>query len=136
MRKFWAATAAILAVACGTTPVPSSSAIPVPADRILAPELTKAQTGSALVVVTRDKGLKAKACIARLHIDGRHVADMRSSEQIRLFLEEGEHVFGVSAERCFGGADQTSIVVTQAKPVLLRIRAGDGEGMRIEPSAF
>ena len=99
-------------------------------------ELTKAQPGHALLVVTRDKGLKGKACTARLYVDGIHVADLRTGEQVRLFVEEGEHVVGVSAERCLGGTDQTSVVVTRAKPTLLHIAAGHGEGMKIEPSAF
>lgn len=136
MRVLCLAAAATLVVACGTTPVPSSNAEPVPADRIYATELTKAQPEHALLVVTRDKGLKAKACTARLYIDGRHVVDLRSGEQARLFVEEGEHVVGVSAEGCLGGADQTSVVVTRAKPTLLHIAAGHGEGMKIESSAF
>ena len=138
MRLVWPAAAAILAVACATSPVPSSSAKPVPPERIHAPEFTRAQEGFAFVVVTRDKGLRATACNARLYIDGTRVADLRPSEQIRLFVEEGQHVVGVSAEgaACIGGADQLTIDATRAKPVLLRIEAGSGEGMKIEPSAF
>ena len=136
MRTLWLTPAAILAVACGTTPVASSDAIPVPADRIYATDFTKAQPGNALLVVTRDKGLKAKACTVRLHIDGIHVADLRAREQARLFVEKGEHVVGVSAKGCFAGSDQASIIVTQDKPSLLRISAGHGEGLKIEPSAF
>ncbi len=136
MRLSWPAAAAILVVACGTTPVPSSNANPVPADRIYATELTNAQHGYALLVVTRDKGLKGKACTARLYVDGTHVADLRTSEQVRLFVEPGEHVVGVSAQGCLGGSDQTSIVATQAKPTLLHIQAGHGDGLTIEASAF
>jgi hypothetical protein len=128
---------AVLAVACNTTPVPSSSAVPIPEKRIYAPEFTRAETGFALAVVTRDKGLKAKDCIARLYVDGTHVADMRPSEQIRLFVAEGQTIFGVNAYKCFGGgSDQISVDVTRAKPVLLRISVGNGKGMTILPSAF
>lgn len=137
MRPYALSVAAILAVACNTTPVPSSSAVPIPAGRVHAPEYTKAQPGLALVVVTRDKGLKAKDCIARLYVDGTQVADLRPSEQIRLFVAEGQAIFGVSAYRCFGGGtDQISVDVTRAKPVLLRISVGDGKGMTILPSPF
>lgn len=87
-------------------------------------------------MVTRDKGLKAKACTAQLHLDGTHVADLRTSEQVRLFVEEGKHVVGVSTAGCFGGTNQASIDATRAKPVLLRIAAGHGKGITIEPSAF
>jgi hypothetical protein len=138
MRHLWLAPVAIVAVACGTTPVPSSSAIPIPADRIHSPEHTRAQEGLALLVVTRDKGLRAKACDAQLFVDGTLVAELRPSEQIRLFVEEGQHIVGVNARGsiCIGGANQTSVTVTRAKPVLLRVAAGHGKGMTLEPSPF
>src|SRR5687767_15323554 len=90
MRLRWLLGVTILVVACTSTPVPSSYAKPIPADRIRAPEFTRAQEGFALVVVTRDKGLTALACTAHLHVDGTLVADLRPSEQIRLFRSE-EH---------------------------------------------
>ena len=136
MRLGWLVGAAILVVACSTTPVPSSSAKPIPAGRIRAPEFTHAQEGFALVVVTRDKSLTVLACTAHLHVDGILVADLRPSEQIRLFLDEGQHLVGVSADGCIGGADQTSINVSRARPVLLRIAARRGQGLKIELSAF
>jgi hypothetical protein len=127
---------AILVVACTSSPVPSSYAKPIPESRIRAPEYTRAQEGFALVVVTRDKGLEVLACTAHLHVDGTLVADLRPREQIRLFLEEGQHLLGVSAAGCMGGADQISIDVSRAKPVLLRISAVNGYDLRIELSAF
>ena len=75
---------------------------------------------------------KAKDCIARLYVDGTRVADLRPSEQIRMFIAEGQAIFGVSAFRCFGGGtDQIAVDVTRAKPVLLRVSIGDGKGMAI-----
>ena len=136
MRLYWLVGVAILAVGCISSPVPSSSAKPIPAERIRAPEFTRAHEGTALVVVTRDKGLSILACTAHLHIDGTLVADMRPREQIRLFLEEGQHLVGVSAADCIGGADQISVNVSRAKPVLLRIAAVNGYDLTIELSAF
>ena len=127
---------AMLVAGCTTTPVPSSSATPIPIERIYAVDATKPQEGHALLVVTRDKGWKAMACVARLYVDGNLIADLRASEQIRLYVEEGAHLVGVSGERCLGGADQASVEVTRAKPVLLRVSMGSGVGMKIAPSAF
>ena len=127
---------AMLVAGCTTTPVPSSSATPIPVERIYAVDATKPQEGHALLVVTRDKGWKAMACVARLYVDGDLIADLRASEQIRLYVEEGAHLVGVSGERCLGGADQASVEVTRAKPVLLRVSMGSGAGMKIAPSAF
>ena len=136
MRLGWLLVVAISAVACISSPVPSSYAKPIPAARIRAPEFTQPQEGFALVVVTRDKSLTALACTAHLHVDGTLVADLRPSEQIRLFLEEGQHLVGVSAAECIGGADQTSINASRTKPVLLRIAAAYGYDLTIELSAF
>jgi hypothetical protein len=136
MRPYWLVGVAILVVGCISSPVPSSSAKPIPASRVRAPEYTHAQEGFALVVVTRDKGLAVLACTAHLHVDGTLVADLRPREQIRLFLEEGQHLVGVSAADCIGGADQISVNVSRAKPVLLRIAAVNGYDLTIELSAF
>jgi hypothetical protein len=130
MRHLWAIAASALAVACG------SSANPIPLGRIYSPHLTAPEEGRALLVVTRDTGWKSKPCVARLYVDGLLIADLRSSEQIRLYVEEGPHLVGVSGERCLGGASQVSVDVSRAKPVLLRISAGSGADMKIEPSAF
>ena len=128
----------MLLAACATTPVPSSGAKPVPPERVLAPEFTKPHQGLAMLVVTRDKGFLMSACEATVFIDGFKVARLLQAEQIRLFVEEGDHLVGVSAQTgiCLGGSDQESIKVTRAKPVLLRIAAGNGLGIQIEPSAF
>jgi len=136
MRQSWLFAMAMLTAGCTTTPVPSSSAKPIPMERVYSVQSTKPEQGHALLVVTRDKGWKAQACIARIYVDGELVADLKASEQIRLYVAEGPHLVGVSGERCLGGADQASVEVTRAKPVLLRVSMGSGAGMRIEPSAF
>jgi hypothetical protein len=126
MRILWLSAASILAVACGTTPVPSSDANPVPTDRIYATQYAKPLPGYAFLVVTRDKGMRAKACTARIYIDGTVVADLRPSEQARLFVEEGEHVIGVSSEGsvCLGGADQTTVTVTRTSRCCFTLKRG------------
>jgi hypothetical protein len=136
MRQSWLFAMAMLTAGCTTTPVPSSSAKPIPMERVYSVQSTKPEQGHALLVVTRDKGWKAKACTARIYVDGELVADLKASEQIRLYVAEGPHLVGVSGERCLGGADQASVDVTRAKPVLLRISMDSGVGMKIEPSAF
>jgi len=123
---------------CATTPVPSSSATPVPPERILAAEFTKPHQGLAMLVVTRDKGFFIAKCEATVFVDGIKVAKILQREQLRLFVEEGEHLIGVSSDEgiCLGGSDQKPVTVTRAKPTLLRIAAGNGFGVKIEPSAF
>jgi hypothetical protein len=98
MRVPWTAATATLLVACATTPVPSSSADPVPAERILAPEFTRPREGLAMLVVTRDVGLRMKACSTSFFVEGVKVAKLEPGEQLRLFVEEGAHLVGVKAE--------------------------------------
>jgi hypothetical protein len=138
MRLACLIAAAILFAGCGTTAMPSSSAKPVPPSRILAPDFSKPHEGLALLVVTRDKGMRAKLCAADLFVDGVHVAVLQPEEQVRLYVEEGKHLVGVAAggSVCIGGQDQTEANVTRARPFLLRISAGYGVGISIEPSAF
>jgi hypothetical protein len=136
MRALWVAAIAVLAAACASTPVPSSNAIPVPEHRILVPEIAKPQEGHAYVVVTRDEGFLGEACAVALYVDGAHVADLRKSEQIRLFVKPGKHLLGVDAKGCYRGSDQTSIDASQDKLTLLRIEVQLREGFRIKPSAF
>jgi hypothetical protein len=138
MRVFWVIATVMLLAGCATTPVPSSSARPVPPERLLAPDFTKPHQGLAMLVVTRDKGFLMSACEATVFVDGVKVAKLLQREQLRLFLEEGKHLVGVTADQgvCLGGSDQQSIEVSRAKPVLLRIAAGNGLGVKIQPSAF
>jgi hypothetical protein len=138
MRVIGLAATALVLAGCATTPVPSSSATPVPEERILAPDFTRPQQGFAMLVVTRDKGFLIATCEATFFVDGVKVAKLLQKEQLRLFVEEGKHLVGVTGDQgiCLGGADQQSIEVTRAKPVLLRIAAGNGLGLKIEPSAF
>ena len=91
-----------------------------------------------MLVVTRDKGFLMSGCYATVFVDGIKVAKIYQREQLRLFVEEGDHLVGVSADQgiCLGGSDQQSVKVTRAKPVLLRITAGNGLGVKIQPSAF
>ena len=56
MRFFWPVLGAFLVVACGTTPVPSSSAVPIPTSRLYAEEFTKPKQGFALLVLPVTKG--------------------------------------------------------------------------------
>ena len=138
MRYAGIAALATLAMGCATQPVPSSEAKPVPKDRVHAPDFLQAGPGRAFLVVTRDKGLKASLCGMGVYIDGTLVATLRPSEQIRLFVNEGEHLVGVDSKTtaCFTGPHQLTVNVTQTQPLLLRISAGGKDGTVIQQSAF
>ena len=139
MRSAWLLATALLLAGCATTTTPSSSATPVPPSRIFARDYTRPGEGLALLVVTRDAGVMlSKACATDLFIDGVKVADIEPTEQVRLFVEEGEHLVGVIARGsvCLAKSSQITVNVTRAKPFLLRIRSSNGFGIVIEQSAF
>ena len=138
MRYAGIAALATLAMGCTTQLVPSSEAKPVPKDRVHAPDFLQAGPGRAFLVVTRDKGLKAGLCGMGVYIDGTLVATLRPSEQVRLFVNEGEHLVGVDSKTtaCFTGPHQLTVNVTQTQPLLLRISAGGKDGTVIQQSAF
>ena len=138
MRSAWLIPALLALAGCVTTTTPSSSATPVPPSRIFARDYTKPGEGLALLVVTRDAGLWSKTCSTDVYIDGVKVAEVQPTEQVRLFVEESEHLVGVIARGsvCLAKSDQITVNVTRAKPFLLRIRSSNGIGIRIEQSAF
>lgn len=138
MRSAWLAVTLVILAGCVSTTTPSSSATPVPPSRIFARDYTKPGEGLALLVVTRDAGMWGKACSTDVFIDGVKVADVQPTEQVRLFVEEGEHLVGVIARGsvCLAKSSQTTVNVTRAKPYLLRIRSKNGIGIAIEQSAF
>ena len=99
--------------------------------------MTDPRNGDAFLVVTRDEGLIAGECAASLYVDGTHVADLRNSEQVRVFVKVGKHLVGVRANKgCFGGSDQVDVEVAQDQPTLLRIEVALPDGWKIRPSAF
>lgn len=108
MRILIAAAAAAAAVAvavlagCGTTPIPSSQADRVPAARLKAFQDPKA--GSAVMVVTRDKGVFAGGgCYTAILIDGKVAARLGTGETATFYLTEGRHIYGLSGDAEGGG---------------------------------
>jgi hypothetical protein len=138
MRSAWFALTLLCLAGCVSTTTPSSSATPVPPSRIFARDYTKPGEGLAMLVVTRDAGMWSKTCDTDLFVDGVKVANIQPAEQVRLFVEEGEHLVGVIARGtvCLAKSSQTTVNATRAKPYLLRIRSANGLGITIEQSAF
>lgn len=139
MRGLWLAVVAVQVAACATTPVPSSSAKPVPPQRIHDSPYTEAGPGSGFVVVTRDIGWQARVCAVHLYVDGTLVANIQAGEQVRLFIPDGTHLIGVTTAKgglCLQGSDQISVEITQVEPLLLRIAGESGNPITIKPSAF
>lgn len=89
--------AAILLSGCGTTPIPSSAASPVPVNRLWAYQSPLAG-GHGVIVVTRDTGHLGRWCNLDFAINGVSAAKFGPGETAKFFVGPGEVVFRVSSE--------------------------------------
>jgi hypothetical protein len=123
---------------CATTPVSGNTAKSVPPDRLFASEMTTEAAGRSSLTVTRDSGMMGAACAAKFFLDGKHIADLKPKEQVRLYVVPGEYIAGVRSPGgiCGGGTDQTSFAVKPDRSAALRIAWGQAGDLKIEPSAF
>lgn len=139
MRKYVLAALGILIQSgCATTPVSGAAAKPVPPERLFDSEMTKEAVGRSSLTVVRDSGFMGAACAAKFFLDGKHIADLRPKEQVRLYVVPGEYLAGVRSPGgiCGGGTDQTSFTVKPDRSAALRIAWGQAGDLKIEPSAF
>ncbi len=113
--------------ACATTPVPLSSAKPVPDDRLLAFQ------NSAIVTLIRDKGHVGSACYYGVYANGILAARIDVAEFVQLYLDPGEVLLRVGYDPygkalCSFGKDMWIQRETLLKP-------GQKKGFRITTDA-
>jgi hypothetical protein len=113
-------------------------ASPLPASRILAPQLITQQSNTGILVVKRDSGFMGSACKIRVFVDTLPVADLAPSEKIELYVPLGEHSVVVSSPGmfCGGGTSETAVVVMPERQRILRIASGQSGDIYLQPSAF
>jgi len=125
-------------IGCATTPLAVDQATPVPASRILAPQLITHQSNTGILVVKRDSGFMGSACTIRVFVDAVPVADLSPSEKIELYIPLGEHSVVVSSPGifCGGGTSETAVVIMPERQRILRIASGQSGDIYLQPSAF
>jgi hypothetical protein len=78
---------------CATHLVPMSETTPIPAKHILVQDVATPGAERVKMTVVRNAGaLLAFGSRIDLDLDGRHVADIATSESIDLFVAPGEHL--------------------------------------------
>jgi hypothetical protein len=132
-RYFLSAIFALTFTACSTTPVSTSRAQPVPADR----QLLFAQSGHGLaeIIVKRDTGLSGGACSTEISIDGKPAAYIRTGEKVIFYVTPGEHF--VSAEPhgiCPGGLIEQKTIASTAKRRIFRVGIDNTGSMGLYPT--
>jgi hypothetical protein len=123
---------AIVVSGCATTPTPTSSARPVPSDRLLAPQyFHRHDAGDIEVIVKRDQGLSGTGTGIVLHLDGKPVAKLASGEIVRLYLPPGRYLLGVIPTVNVGShsLQETEAVVTPGSSQVYRIHTSSGGDM-------
>ena len=126
---------------CATTPTPTSTARPVPKDRILSSAyFHRRDSQDVEVIVKRDQGLSGSGTGIILHLDGKPIAKLASGEIARLYLAPGRYLLGVVPTLNVGShsLQETEAVVTRDSPQIYRIHTSSGGDMafRISRSSY
>lgn len=122
---------------CATQPVRTSEAVAVPRDRILAPELLEEVKGHGGVIVKRDSGIGGSGCSARLFVNAKPAADLRSSERVILYLPAGDHILSAQPNGlCGGGMAEARVRVTPLETATFRMGYGTAGDFMLTPTAF
>lgn len=136
-RSLLATALLVSLLGCASTPVPTSSARNVPAERVLNASLLKPMDGYGQVIVKTDAGLSSPFCKVRVFANGTPVADMATSEKIVLYLPEGEQMLGAEVVGiCPNVLVEIMALVSRSRPAVFRISGGVNGEFYIQPTAF
>lgn len=128
---------ALALTGCATQPVSTAEAVPVPRDRILAPELLQQEYGRGAVIIKRDSGLGGSGCSARVFVNAKPAADLRPSERVILHLPAGDHILSAQPNGiCGGGMVETRVRVTPTETATFRMGYGTAGDFTFTPTAF
>ncbi|MBP3999913.1 hypothetical protein [Pseudomonas koreensis] len=96
-RLLIAALAGSMLAGCSTSPISADKAKQVPAERVIANH--KPISNGAVLAITRDTGWFAGGgCYAGILVDGRLAARIGTGETVRLFVQPGRHIVGISGD--------------------------------------
>ena len=91
-----AALAGAVMLAGCSTPVTSSDAKPVPAERVFGYQAKPQGVDFGTVVITRDTGFVGGGVAVTVSIDGKQAAALRTGERVTLYVPAGEHILSDS----------------------------------------
>lgn len=128
---------AVALAGCATQPVSIAEAVPVPRERILSSEFLQPIEGSGTVIVKRDSGIVGSGCSARLFVDAKAIADLRTSERVTLYLQTGEHILSAQPNGlCGGGMVEVRVRATSRETATFRMGYGTAGDFTLSPTAF
>lgn len=129
---------AILGLAgCATKPVSNEQAKDVPSKQIIDASLFTKNENGGTVIIKRDSGFMGSACMTRVYVDGKEIADLDVEQKITIHPEVGDHIFSAWPKGvCGGGMSEQSGKVTESKVLMYRIGYGTNGDFGIYPTAF
>lgn len=108
-----------LATGCATSPVASSQAKPVPAQRIFAFQ-DKTSKSTASIIVTRDSGFLGGGCFLAFSLDGVRAGRFDPGETASFHVEPGEHLLAVKPDAEGSGLCHFATIENSARETILR----------------
>ncbi|AWS96465.1 hypothetical protein M5R23_05800 [Citrobacter freundii] len=128
---------AVLMVGCATKPVTNEQAKDVPVKQIIDNTMLVKNDGTGKVIIKRDSGFMGSACLTRVYVDGKEVADLDTAEKVTVYPKLGDHIFSAWPKGvCGGGMSEQSGKVTESATLMYRIGYGTNGDFGIHPTAF
>lgn len=126
-----------LMAGCATKPVTNEQAKEVPVKQIIDNTLLAKGEGTGKVIIKRDSGFMGSACLTRVYVDGKEVADLDTAEKVTVYPKFGDHIFSAWPKGvCGGGMSEQSGKVTEGGMLMYRIGYGTNGDFGIYPTAF
>jgi len=137
MKKILLAMVVLGLTGCATKPVTNEQAKDVPASQIIDKTMLSKKENTGAVIIKRDSGFMGSACLTRVYIDGKEIADLDTSEKVTIYPLVGDHIFSAWPKGlCGGGMSEQSGKVNTDKPLMYRVGYGTNGDFGIYPTAF
>ncbi|HGU6809359.1 TPA: hypothetical protein ACNAGR_005546 [Klebsiella pneumoniae] len=137
MKKIALALVIVGISGCATKPVTNEQAQNIPAKQILDSSFLSKKEGTGEVIIKRDSGVMGSACMTRVYLDGKEIADLDTAQKAVIYPKVGNHIFSAWPKgMCGGGMSEQSGTVIDGKTLMYRIGYGTNGDFGIYPTAF
>lgn len=136
MKRIVISFAAAWLAGCAASPIETSLANPIPAERILNAELTQPKAGTGSILFKRDWTLVGSGCELRLFVNGKAFADMQIAEKIQIYLPPGKYLVGAKGKALCDVHTETEVLITEGKTEVYRVALGGYGEISLHPTAF
>ena len=137
MKRILVFTSILMVAGCATKPVTNEQAQDVPAKQVINNTLIVKKEGTGKVIIKRDSGFMGSACMTRVYVDGKEVADLDTAQKVTVYPKIGDHIFSAWPKgMCGGGMSEQSGKVTDTGVLMFRVGYGTNGDFGIYPTAF